>query len=68
MAKHDKEPDKVEHKEESSFPFGLDMNTLPRIHTTTIHKDGETYTGTGWSEDEANTKAGGKYNNGEKEK
>ena len=64
MAK-EKEPDKVTHEVEGSIPF---IPIGPMIHTTTIHKDGETYTGHGWSEEEANKDAGEKFSKGEKDR
>lgn len=66
MSGNDKEPDKVTHKQESSIPFMPD-GIGPTIHSTTIHKDGETYTGYGSSEDEANKEAGEKYSDGKKD-
>lgn len=61
--KSDKDPDKVTHKEESGIPF-MPPGVGPSVHTTTIHKDGETYTGRGRTEEEANKRAGEKYRDG----
>lgn len=56
------DPDEVEHKEHMNF-FGL----LPEIYETVVHKDDDTYTGYGWTEDEANQKAGDAYSEGRKD-
>lgn len=61
--KGEKEPDKVTHKEESGIPL-MPPGVGPSIHTTTIYKDGKTYTGLGRTEEEANKSAGDKYSNG----
>lgn len=60
MGKSD--PDEVIHEEHLSF-FGL----LPSVQTTTISKDDDTYTGYGWTEEEANKKAGDAYRDGKKD-
>ncbi len=67
MAK-DKSPDKCTHSTESPLPFGVDLGLLDPIHKTKIEKDGETYTGYGWTEKESNKNAGEKYNKGQKDR
>jgi hypothetical protein len=56
------DPDEVEHEEHLSF-FGL----MPSVFSTTISKDDDTYTGYGFSEEEANKKAGDAYRDGKKD-
>lgn len=63
----DKEPDDVMHRQESSIPF-MPTGIGPTIHSTEIEKGKDTYTGYGWTEDEANKNAGEKYNRDEKDK
>lgn len=62
--KGDKEPDKVTHDTFSALWPGFG----PLIHVVTIHKDDATYTGYGYSEEEANKEAGEKYSKGDKDK
>jgi hypothetical protein len=38
------------------------------IHTTTISKDNDTYTGYGWSRSESDKEAGDKYHDGQKDR
>jgi len=57
-----KEPDRVTHDTERVIPFLPDV-----MDKTTIHKGNETYTGYGWTEEEANKSAGEKYSKGEKD-
>ena len=60
MAKNSK-PDHVEHTKEVWIPV------LSEPDKTIIHKGDDTYTGYGWSRDEADKNAGEKYSNGEKD-
>lgn len=61
---NEKDPDNVCHERTTSLPFGLGHT----IHKTIVEKGGNTYTGHGWTEEEANKKAGEKYNKGDKDK
>lgn len=65
MSSNDKKPDRVDHNKTSGLPFM--PYTIDTKHETKIHKDGETYTGWGDTEEEANKNAGEKYSNGEKD-
>jgi len=62
MSKHDSKPDRVEHTQEDIIPV------IMRTEKTIIHKDDETYSGLGWSREEADRVAGEKYSRGEKDK
>ncbi len=62
----EKDPDYVTHDEHGSIPF-MPAGIGPTIHSTTVHKGEDTYTGYGWSEDEANKNAGEKYSQGDKD-
>lgn len=55
------DPDKVTH--DRSAPLGIPLPEVPgtELYETTIHKDDRTYTGYGWSEQEANKNAGERY-------
>jgi hypothetical protein len=61
MAKNDdKTPDRVEHTKERIL--------LEEADKTIIHKGSETYTGYGWSREQADKSAGEKYSKGQKDK
>ena len=62
MGSKDKEPDSVEHTKEILIPV------LSEPDKTIIHKGDDTYTGLGWSREQADKSAGEKYNKGEKDK
>lgn len=61
MSKHDNTPDRVTHSTE--FILGHQ----PTVDKTIIEKDGETYTGYGWNQEQANKNAGERYNQGKKD-
>lgn len=61
MGKDDNAPDKVTH--DSEFVVGHQ----PWVEKTTIEKGSETYTGYGWTREEADRNAGEKYNEGKKD-
>jgi len=63
MKKNDKGPDEVTHKTE----FVIAPRLSPWVEKTVIEKGGNTYTGYGWTRNEANKNAGAKYNQGEKD-
>ncbi len=63
MAKDDESaPDKVTH--DTEFVIGHKITQ----DVTVVHKDDNTYTGHGWSRDEADRNAGEKYSRGEVDK
>ena len=62
MAKKDSDPDSVTHTKEVWIPI------LSEPDKTIIRKDSDTYTGYGWSREQADRNAGEKYRNGEKDK
>ena len=63
MSKKDKEPDSVKHDRE----FVIAPRTSPWVEKTEIEKDGDKYTGYGWTREEADKNAGEKYNKGKKD-
>ena len=62
----DSKPDSVNHKSYSSIPF-MPEGVGPTLHETIITKGDGTFTGVGWSREEADQKAGEKYNAGERD-
>jgi hypothetical protein len=62
VAKDDKAPDKVSHDTE------FVIAPQPWLEKTTIEKGSNTYTGYGWTQEEADANAGRKYNEGESDK
>jgi hypothetical protein len=63
MAKRDKTPDKVTHSSE----FVIAPKLSPWLEKTVIRKGGKTYTGYGWTREEADKNAGAKYRKGTKD-
>lgn len=59
MPKKDSEPDSVTHTKAIWIPI------LSEPDKTIIHKDGDTYTGLGWTREQADKNAGEKYQKGE---
>lgn len=59
------DPDSVTH---DSFWGAFLPIPGTEVHTTTIHKDEDTYTGYGWSRSQSDKEAGDKYRDGERDK
>jgi hypothetical protein len=66
MADKDNEPDDISRSSEAAIPGDI-AHLGPEIHTTEIQKGTNTYTGSGWTEEEADKNAGDKYRKGEKD-
>ena len=54
--------DDVTHDSASFLGLGFG-----KVYSTTVHKDDDTYTGTGWTQEDADKKAGDKYRTGDKD-
>lgn len=63
MSKDDKGPDKVTHSTE----FVIAPRLSPWVEKTVVEKGSNTYTGYGWTREEADKNAGEKYNEGKKD-
>jgi hypothetical protein len=65
--KDDRAPDSVNRSSEAAIPG--DIGHLgPEIHKTELEKGSATYTGHGWTQEEADKNAGDRYRDGVKDK
>lgn len=65
--KDDSAPDSVNRSSESRIPGDI-THLGGEIHHTEIEKGSNTYTGHGWTREEADKNAGDKYREGDKDK
>jgi hypothetical protein len=65
MGQRESDPDRVTHTSSGVVPFTGDLGGT--LHVTTIHKDNDTYTGVGYSREQADERDGEKYASGDKD-
>jgi hypothetical protein len=62
----DRAPDSISRSSEAAIPGDI-AHIGPEIYETELTKGSDTYTGHGWSQEEADKDAGDKYRKGERD-
>lgn len=63
---NEKAPDSINRSSEAAIPGDV-LHIGPEIHKTELEKGPNTYTGHGWTQEEADKNAGDNYRKGEKD-